>query len=220
MKPDEVEAELEAIQPIFGAAEDLQRFCATASERLVQPELNALADKGRNHPDVERLAHDILAQAFGDDVEAEISRCGAIATNAVERNTAVLLLRLRYTIRDQGNDLFAEEIVPAGFRRERGELIWLDADEALQLMDRARPTTNLDRSARIDYVARMLKILDDRDDWYTDLVEQRRTELHDSHTRLRRQIGGRAPRVTPHPPPDILGCYVFVPDGSGDRQTR
>ena len=220
MKPDEVEAELEAIQPIFGGAEDLQRFCATAAERLVRPELERLADKGRNHPDVERLAHDILAQAFGDEVESEVSRCGAIATDAVERNTAVLLLRLRYTIREQGNDLFAEEIVPAGFRRERGELVWLDADEALQLMDRAQPTTNLDRSARIDYVDRMLKILEDRGDWYAGLVEQRRTELYDSHTRLRKQIGGRAPRVTPHPPPDILGCYVFVPDGSGDRQLR
>ena len=218
MKPNEVEAELEAIQPIFGNAEDLRRFCVTAAQRLERPELETLADRGRNHPEIERLAHDILAQAFADDVESEISRCGAIATDAVERNTAVLLFRLRYTIRDQDNDLFAEEIVPSGFRRERGELVWLEAEEALHLMDRAQPTRNLDRSARINYVARMLRILDSRNDWHVDLVEQRRTELHDSHTRLRRQIGGRAPRVTPHPPPDILGCYVFVPDGASDRQ--
>ena len=223
MQPDAVDAELKAIQPIFGDNEVLRRFCATAAQRLARPELETLSDLGRNHPDVERLAHDILAQAFGDETDSQVSRCGAIATDAVERNTAVLLLRLRYTIRDGGNDLFAEEIVPAGFRRERGELVWLEADEALQLMDRARPTSNLNRPARIDYVARMLKILDDRDDWYVNLVEQRRAELHDSHTRLRRQIGGRAPRVTPHLPPDILGCYVFVPDGpdsSGDRQAR
>ena len=223
MQPDAVEAELQAIQPIFGDNEVLRRFSATAAQRLARPELEILADLGRNHPDVERLAHDILAQAFGDETDSQVSRCGAIATDAVERNTAVLLLRLRYTIRDGGNDLFAEEIVPAGFRRERGELVWLKADEALQLMDRAQPTSNLNRPARIDYVARMLKILDDRDDWYVNLVEQRRAELHDSHTRLRHQIGGRAPRVTPHLPPDILGCYVFVPDGpdsSGDRQAR
>ncbi len=220
IEPAVVQAELDALQPIFGSPADLRRFAAEAAQRFVQPEWRALADHGRNHPDVERAAHHILAAAFDGDSRT-VSRCGAIATAAVARRTAVLLLRLRYTIREtirgRSADLFAEEIVPAAFRRERGALVWLDAAEALRLMD-AEPTRNLDRAldqaARIDHVRGMMQILDDRPGWADALVEQRAAELRDAHQRLRDQIGGRAPRVTAHGP-DLLGLYVFVPDGAG-----
>ncbi|MYD52948.1 MAG: DEAD/DEAH box helicase [Chloroflexi bacterium] len=216
ISPEIVETELGAIQPIFGNDDDLRRFATESADRLVRPDLAELADKGRNHPDVERAAHDILAMAFGDEPDPFVSRCGAISTDAVSLRTAVLLLRLRYTIRERGTDLFAEEIVPAAFRRDVGELVWLDSEEALGLMDQAEPTGNLRREARVDHVRQMLDVLQQRESWQADLVEQRRTELHEAHLRLREQIGGRAIRVTAHDP-DILGCYVFVPDGSAVR---
>lgn len=217
ISPDDVQAELDAIQPIFGSEDDLAEFCAEAAQRLVKPELVDFARLGRNAREVERLAHEILGAALSEDGDSLVSRCGAIATADVKLRTAVLLLRFRYTIREHGNDLFAEEIVPTAFRREAGELVWLDSEEALRLMDQAQPTRNLNQPERAEHVERMLSILGDREDWYADLVERRRTELRDAHVRLRDQIGGRAARVKAHEPPDILGCYVFVPDGSAVR---
>ena len=219
LKPQDVERELQAIQPIFGNDEDLQRFCLVAAQRLANPDYEELAEKGRNHPEVERLAHDILAQAFAPDQNPNLSRCGAIATDAVDRRTALLLLRLRYTINEDRTQLFAEEIVPAAFRREGGQLVWLDAEQSHELLRTARPTRNLNHSARIEQVEQVLHLLQTSGEWWQELVQARASDLHAAHARLREQTKGPSTQVEPHQP-DMLGCYVFVPDGTASPQAR
>lgn len=51
---------------------------------------------------------------------------------------------------------------------------------------------------------------------YDAILEERRGEIQAAHNRLRGMLRLKPLEVTAHPP-DILGCYVFVPVGSGAR---
>ena len=52
-----------------------------------------------------------------------------------------------------------------------------------------------------------------RNDWAEGIVDDRVVELETSYARLRRTVKGRKAKVTPHQPPDVIGCYVLVPAG-------
>jgi hypothetical protein len=44
-------------------------------------------------------------------------------------------------------------------------------------------------------------------------VDTRVKELQESHARLRKLTRAGTLAVSPHTPPDVLGCYVLVPIG-------
>ena len=165
---------------------------------------------GRNHSAVERLAGAVFGRALGG-TDPAFARAGAIFTDAVTVRTAVLLLRLRYRLRDT-SDLFAEEVLPVAFLRESGEPRWLapHGDAALDLMARAEPIANMSQEERERHVAWALGMLDG--DWSRSIREERRATLGEAHDRLRRTLNGRRRRTEVIAyEPDMLGCYVLVP---------
>ena len=168
---------------------------------------------GRNHPVVATATEVVLAQALeGND--SRFARSGAIFTSAVERRTAVLILRLRYLIEAESQQ-FAEEVVAAAFQGDGDRIRWLSPhqDEALRLLRDAEVAANMPQIERQEHVEWALGMLDG--DWADGIVPERVSALETAHVRLRKAVKGATATVTPHPPPDIIGCYVLVPAGVG-----
>jgi superfamily II DNA or RNA helicase len=168
----------------------------------------------RNHSVVAVLTQAVLARALSGTDDA-ISRCSAIYTEAVRARTAVILLRLRYLLEEAAQQ-FAEEVLVAAFRRAGEGIEWLRPfqPEALKLLSEARPAaTNVSPTEKQQQVAWALSMLEG--DWSHEIVEERKRALEESHARLRKMVKAHPLTVTPHTPPDILGCYVLVPTGGG-----
>ena len=175
---------------------------------------------GRNHPVVAVATDAVLARSL-EGQDPLFARAGAIVTPAVERRTAVLILRLRFLIRssDAGaeNQQFAEEVVVAAFQSQGDDLRWLsDGPEngqanALRLLAESEPVANMSPSERSEHVRWALARLGDG--WDDEIIAQRAAALEDAHSRLRQAVPGRRVSVEPHRPPDIIGCYVLTPAG-------
>ena len=167
---------------------------------------------GRNHPVIATAAEFVFAQALeGND--SRFARSGAIFTRAVDRRTAVLILRLRYLIEAESQQ-FAEEVVAAAFQGDRDGLRWISPlqSEPLRLLRDAEVAANMPQAERQEHVQWALGMLDG--DWANSVVAERVSALEAAHARLRRAVKGAKAAVTPHPSPDIIGCYVLVPAGA------
>ena len=156
----------------------------------------------------------MLAEALeGND--PRFARAGAIFTRAVDIRTVVLVLRLRYLIEDRGARQFAEEAAVGAYRRDPdrpGRLVRIEED-GLQLLEEAEPATNMAPGEREEHVRWALGMLNGSG-WDDGIVEERTAALEGAHRRLSRAVDGAgAASVKPHPPPDIIGCYVLVPAG-------
>ena len=103
----------------------------------------------------------------------------------------------------------------AAFTRTAAGIGWLEPfqDQALTPLSEATPAANMapeERQRQIEWALGMLQ-----DDWYRPVVDDRKRALEESHERLRAVVKGKKLTVAPHTPPDVLGCYVLVPTGSG-----
>jgi hypothetical protein len=135
-----------------------------------------------------------------------------VLTGAVERVTAILLLRLRYTFDEAGEAGFAEEVRLAAVERRGGQLVVLEpASSALDLVGRATPAGNLGPALKTEHVEDMLRLLAEAKGWWQPLADARRAELEAAHRRLRRLTGGGGFKARLHPPPDVMACFVLVP---------
>jgi superfamily II DNA or RNA helicase len=172
---------------------------------------------GRTHPIVATYCETVLGKALSPDGDARFARCGAIFTNAVEIRTAIALLRLRYILRDRAEE-YAEEVVLAAFRRERGRPEWLEPwERARELLETARPAANMEPAERAGQVSWALDLLDANPDWAETVIAWRVAQLQESNDRLRSLVKTRKLEIEPHVPPDILGIYVLVPAGGAGR---
>ena len=199
---------------------DLENRIAARAEQLTFPMLVSFEGVpppgvtllGRNHPVVATAAEVVLAQAL-EGSDPRFARTGTIFTSAVRRRTAVLILRLRYLIEAESQQ-FAEEIVAAAFRRDGGSLHWLSPgqEEALRLLRDARVAANMPAPERKEHVQWALEMLGR--DWADEIVAERVSALEAAHARLRCAVKSAKTTVMPHPPPDIIGCYVLVPTGA------
>jgi hypothetical protein len=167
---------------------------------------------GRNHPIVTTLTNAVLAKALSGD-DDKFARCGAIYTKDVPVRTAILVLRLRYLLEEGAAQQFAEEVVVAAFRRHGETIEWVAPiqDEGLRLLREAQPSANIDRVERerqVEWALGMLKA-----DWHEKIVSERVKVIKGGHQRLRSVVKSKPLKITPHEPPDILGCYVLVPAG-------
>ncbi|MDR7400404.1 MAG: helicase-related protein [Armatimonadota bacterium] len=178
---------------------------------------------GRNHSFVAALARYLFEQAFAGTGEAVTARCGAIRTRAVQRVTALLLLRPRFQLLQPGRPpLLAEEVLVTGWELYGAR--WLSAEEALQLL-LAEPAANLPVAEKRELVGAALreaeKFLDSDSpqDSLRALLEKRAAELEKSHRRIRHAVGRsvRGLQVQLHWPPDLLGVLVLQPLAGGTR---
>ncbi|MGI8643387.1 MAG: helicase-related protein [Thermomicrobiales bacterium] len=180
-------------------------------DRLKEPNAIYL---GRTHPIVATFANEVLGRAFAAEPDARFARCGAIFTDAVRIRTVLLLLRLRYLLRETGDE-FAEEVAVAGFEPRGGQPAWLEPWDAAasHLLDHVRPIANMSQAERSEQVSWALGLLERTEGWHRPVVTWRVDQLQQGHARLRKLVKAKPLKVEPHEPPDILGCYVLVPAG-------
>jgi superfamily II DNA or RNA helicase len=180
---------------------------------------NATAEYvGRTHPIVAEFSDAVLGSALAPEPDPRFARGGAMFTDSVRLRTAILLLRVRYLLREEAApEQYAEEIILGAFERRDGQVAWLKplGTAARDLLARAEPVANMPQSERIQHVRWALDLLDANADWFALLVGDRVHELQASHARVRKML--RTPRldIEPRTPPDILGCYALVPAGGG-----
>lgn len=141
-------------------------------------------------------------------------------TDAVERVTALVLLRLRYRFAERDRELFAEEVLPVAVLREQGRPVVPDdaVERGRRLATVARPRhPDPGEEERRWAVGKMLDLLgvDDleRQQWWKPVVERRRGELREAHRRIRGITGEGTLRIHPHTPPDLLALVVLLPGG-------
>jgi len=167
---------------------------------------------GRTHPLVARVCDAVLSEAFSSGGDDRFARSGAMFTEAVARWTALVLMRFRYRFIEEIEE-FAEEIVLAAFERSENGLRWLEPlpTAARILAESAVPRVNISREERADNIERALAILEADPDWFRPILNSRVAELELAHQRLRALLKKHPLKISPHLPPDILGCFVLVP---------
>ena len=167
---------------------------------------------GRNHPAVSVISEAVLSGALKGETD-NFARCAAIFTDAVQVRTAVLVLRIRYQLQERNAQQFAEEVVVAAFKREGGQLHWIEpvGSYGIDLLKDARSVANMPDREKTENVEWALGMLED--DWYKEIVERRSLVLDKSHSRLRKVVKANKLNVKAHTPPDVLGCYVLIPSG-------
>jgi len=170
---------------------------------------------GRTHPAVAAVCEAVLGQAFGAAPDALFARTGAMRTDAVRSRTVLVLLRLRYTLEEEVEE-FAEEVMLTAFERRDGRLHWLDPLETAgrEIAVAARPVSNVSAEEKAEQIGWALEFLTGTAGWYAPIVTRRVAALQAAHARLHKLT--KAPRLTvsPHEPPDILGCFVLLPSGA------
>jgi hypothetical protein len=180
----------------------------------------AAAPVGRTHPVVAAVADEVLSRAFASEPAPSFARAGAIFTDAVDLRTILLLLRIRYLLREEIGgpepvESFAEEIVLPACRREHSQLRWLEPIDRAgrELADRAEPTANMPQPEKTEHLAWALDFLDAAGSWYRPVLDHRVAALADAHGRLRKLTKASRLEIHAHEPPDIMGCFVLVPAG-------
>ena len=178
---------------------------------------------GRNHSFVAALARYLFEQAFAGTGEAVTARCGAIRTRAVQRMTALLLLRPRFQLLQPSRPpLLAEEVLVTGWELYGNR--WLSPQEALRLLS-AEPDANLPLSEKRELVgtaleeAKKLLVGAAHPNPLRVLLQDRAAQLKEAHRRIRSTVGQpvRGLQVQPHWPPDLLGVLVLQPLVGGAR---
>jgi superfamily II DNA or RNA helicase len=181
-------------------------------DRLKDPDALYL---GRAHPVVEETCHAVLAQAFDRTTpDLFFARAGANFTLAIQRRTALLLMRIRYIIQEAAEN-FAEEVLMAAFHQDGSGITWLTPiAEAKKLIDAPLvPGVNMPHAERTAHVRWALDLLDFAPDTFAAILKERRQEIEKSNNRLRGMLKQGKIQVIAHPP-DILGLYVLVPGAS------
>ncbi len=170
----------------------------------------------RNHPLITSLSDRILSEAFAHNARTDrpFARCGAAFSRDVSRRTAILLLRLRYRMRTrQENDLFAEEVVVAGFCGSGDELEWLatSSEEVLSLL-KSQPSGPISPQERVEQVQWALDTLAASAQDMKRLRDDRAAEVEASYNRIRQDLQAKKVAVSAYEP-DVLGVYVLIPGG-------
>jgi hypothetical protein len=171
----------------------------------------------RAHPLPAILAETFLETALDPmspaNDPATVPRCGGWESDAVERATALLLLRIRHRIDSRGRlgprFAMAEEAAAIAFDLATGKPAQA-GDAAFALL--AGESGDLSESVR---KSRMQQALSRLDAWAAELdryAGERADALADDHTRLRRALGSKgAVKVEAVTPVDVIGVYVLMP---------
>ncbi len=172
----------------------------------------------RAHPLVQVLADGVVEAALEPEAISGVSigRVGAWVSREVARLTPLVLLRLRFTLRDRARDarhrlLLAEEADLVALGR-RGEVLQ-SGEKALELLT-AEAAGDLAQGAIDRQLARARERLAlALNGPLATFAEERAQALAEDHARVRAAAGGGAGvEVTPLFPPDVIGLFVLVPE--------
>jgi FtsZ-binding cell division protein ZapB len=167
---------------------------------------------GRNHPLVEELARHLLEEALENSKDPVAARCGFTVTSAVKKRTTLLLLQLRHLL-EGGKDqsLLAEECLVAGFTGPPSDPIWLEPEEAQNLLQQVEPTGDRPIGMKRMEISELLERMDELQDELEFLAKERSQSLSQSHRRVRAMTKEGQIKVKPQLPMDILGVYILQP---------
>lgn len=171
---------------------------------------------GRNHPFVEGLCQFVMARSVGRE-KFGAARAAVIRTHEVTTKTTLVLFRCRNVIgeRDGAARIVAEEMIVWGYRGSPGDGSFLTNDEAVSLLNQARPAGALTPQGRDDFFHNERKLIDHLDKQFNAVAEERNQHLVEAHERFSRFFrAGRFEVVYPVLPMDILGLYVLLPEAS------
>ncbi|MEH1950328.1 MAG: helicase-related protein [Nostoc sp.] len=174
---------------------------------------------GRNHPLVEGLARYILEDALSHTNEPIAARCGFTTTNAVQKRTTLLLVRLRHLLDSSKRttetrnttSLLAEECAVIGFTGSPSSPSWLTQLEATSLLQQAKPVSDVTKAIKQVEISELLQRLEELQPDLEKFARERAEELLQSHRRVRTMTQEGRIRVTPQLPMDILGIFILQP---------
>lgn len=174
---------------------------------------------GRNHPLVEGLARYILEDALSHTNEPIAARCGFTTTNAVQKRTTLLLVRLRHLLDSSKRttetrnttSLLAEECAVIGFTGSPSSPSWLTQLEATSLLQQAKPVSDVTKAMKQVEISELLQRLEELQPDLEKFARERAEELLQSHRRVRTMTQEGRIRVTPQLPMDVLGIFILQP---------
>ncbi len=268
IRPDEVQAAVDAARNSLGLPSDIATFA-----RTVLSDVGAvLAPEGQGftadlalapHGLVDALGHPTKPLTFAPDYPAPrgaailtrtdpritalgrytldaaldsalpssarpARRSGVITTKQVDVPTVALLVRFRTHLSLPGRNgtaiHLAEEARTLAFTGTPDNPHWLSAEEVEQLLA-IRPTANtpqdIARNAMLGIISALPSLTSDLNLEATRVAEQ----LREDHIAVRQaargeragSLGVRGLEVTPQLPVDVLGVYLYRPDGSAAK---
>lgn len=172
----------------------------------------------RSHPLVAALADDLLERSLGEDGDslsrAKLGRAAVWRSPAVDRQTAVLLLRLRHQLTSvragRSRVLLVEEAVPVAIMGRNETTVevgphvlrWLDAPASGDLPSHVRER-KLDEA---------IGRLDERQQVFEDIAVRQAQALLEDHRRVREAGGARGRYdVRALTPVDVIAICVLLP---------
>lgn len=180
---------------------------------FISPAPEGIEYIGRNHPLVEGLARYLLEEAISNNTDPTAARCGLTVTNAVNKPTAILLLRLRHLLESPKNsDLLVEECLVRAFTGAPSDPQWLSQEETLELMAKIEPTDDLPFARKKLSIELLLSRLSDLEANLNEFAEERAKALKESHRRVRAITKEGQVKVKPQLPMDVLGVYYLFPE--------
>jgi superfamily II DNA or RNA helicase len=199
-----------ALRDSVGALGDRSEFRARFELPIGEDEVHLT----RTSPFVEGLATHVLDTSLDDLQEGVAARCGATRTNAIDRRTTVLLVRMRFDVvtrrGKKSHTQLAEDALLLAFEGTPGDARWLTTEMAEVLLG-VKPSGSVpDPSGAVRSVLEGSDLLRPALDKFARL---RGDELLAAHERVRE--AARGPGVTyaiePKLPIDLLGVYIFLP---------
>ena len=173
---------------------------------------------GRNHPLVEALCQYVMAHALSRQVRAgeiHAARAAVMRSKEVSTKTTLLLFRCRNVIGEKNGParIVAEEMLVWGYRGSPTDRQFLSSEEAMQLLNEARPAGDLTPQSRENYFQNEAKLLGQLRSASDAVAEERNQHLVEAHERFSRFFrAGRFEVVYPVLPMDIMGLYILLPE--------
>jgi len=170
---------------------------------------------GRNHPLVESLCRFVMARSLARERTGGAARAAVMRSREVSTKTTLLLFRCRNVIGEKNGParIVAEEMLVWGYRGSPGDRQFLSSEEALRLLDLARPVGDLTPQSRENYLDNELKLIAHLREQFDAVAETRSKHLVEAHERFSRFFrAGRFEVAYPVLPMDILGLYVLLPE--------
>ena len=149
-------------------------------------------------------------------VDKRAARAAIIRTRQVTTKTTLLLFRCRNVIEQQKgqHQVVAEEMLLWGWRGTPQQKEFLGHADAKKLLVEARATSDLSPQARSSFLENELNILTALKEEFSAVAEQQSKRLVAAHERFSALMDRQRFQVVyPVLPMDLLGMYVFLPDG-------
>ncbi|ODU24642.1 MAG: helicase [Verrucomicrobia bacterium SCN 57-15] len=170
---------------------------------------------GRNHPFVEALCQFAMAKSLAQAEMGAAARAAVMRTRAVKTKTTLLLFRCRNVIGEKNGParIVAEEMLVWGYRGSPNDRKFLTSEEAMRLLDQAKPSGDLTPQSRENFFDNELKLIGQLREQFDAVAEERNKHLVESHERFSKFFrAGRYEVVYPVLPMDIMGLYILLPE--------